>query len=436
MLAIAIGLSIEVMLGHMAIANAVLLDYESTREFGRAALPYFSVLLESRVSVAAMAGAMVFTWCLPWARVDAWVSWQPVLNAMCYAGAGCLAWLAGAALSPIGHGLLLAGATSGVGLLAIALVQLLDNDAILRHATLASVATWLLASRARGLVLGGAAAIYLLILRPALYEVLWFAALYEYIAVLALMAAAALFVLGLLRRGVESEGESGHDPAAWLHHEQTLESKDDPRAELVSALRQRFVDFGEWKPLWTYLMSLLYQNGASQEGMAYVCGPLRSSAVSSKAFRFLQRSNLRRLTRAAALATALRRMGSALADRPGHDQPLDEEAVREAAALFINSGTGVERLAIALTVAHCRQGLDLDSAIDHWFPLLNTPDPASIRFNLPWTSRSARLRDRQQRIHFVDEAVTMILGVSTIARDMNAPESLAALVGSPGTGSV
>lgn len=432
--ALAAGMVIEVLLNHLPIANAALLDYTSTREFGHAALPYFGALLDSRAAVAALGGAMVFAWNLPWNREDAWFAGQPMLNAVCYGATGCLAWLTGAALSQMGHGLLLAGATTGAGFLVIALVQVFGNEPVMRNATLSPVATWLTASRARGLVLGGAAAVYLMILRPALYEVLWFAALYEYIAVLALLVVALLFVMGLLRRDAVEPEAAEQGWSDWTHHRQTLESKDDPRTALAANIRQRFVDFGEWKPLWSYIMGLLYHGGASQERMCDVCRPLRASAVTVSPLRFLQRGNLRRLARAVALSSALRRTDSALAERHEPARPMIEADIRAAAEPFINTGASVERLAIALTVAHCQQGVDIERAVDRWFPLLDTPDPASVRFPLPWVSRAARLRDRHERVLLVDRATAMIFGSSTIARDMAAPESLAELVGAAGGG--
>ena len=432
--AFAVGMVIDVLLSHLPIANAVLLDYDSTRAFGHTALPYFGTLLDNSAAISALGGAMVFAWNLPWNREDAWFGWQPGLNAVCYGATGCLAWLTGAALSQLGHGLLLAGATTGAGFFVIALVQVFGNESVMRNATLAPVATWLTASRARGLVLGGAAAVYLMILRPALYEVLWFAALYEYIAVLALLVVALLFVMGLLRRDAVEPEAAEQGWSGWTHHEQTLESKDDPRTALAANMRQRFVDLGEWKPLWAYIMGLLYHGGASQERMCDVCRPLRASAVTASALRFLQRSNLRRLARTVALASALRRTDNALADRHEQARPMVEEDIRAAAEPFINTGAGVERLAIALTVAYCQQGVDIESAVERWFPLLDTPDPASVRFPLPWVSRAARLRDRHERVLLVDRAAAMIFGRSSIARDMAAPESLAELVGAAGGG--
>ena len=429
-LALVVGMIVDVILEHLPVVNAVLLDYESSREVGRSVLPYFSALLDGGYSLTAFGAALAFAWSLPRGREDAWcLPWQPVLNAVCYAVAGCLAWLVGAALSPLGHGMLLAGATVGAGMFALALVQILDYAVGMRNATLAPVVTWLMASPARGFVLGGAAAIYLMLLRPALYEVLWFAALYEYIALMAFLAMALLFVLGLLRRNVDAAETTDALWADWSHHRQTLESKEDPRAALTARMRRRFIDVGEWKPLWAYFMALLYRSGVSQEWMCHVCRPLRASVVTASRFPFLRRSAHRRMARAAALAEALRRTDSALMGDREPAPAVTDEDLRQAAAQFINTGAEVERLAIALIVAHCQRGRDLESAMDRWFGLLDTPDSGPFRFSLPRGPQAVRLRNRHERLQFVDGAAAMLFGSASPAPGPAAPETLAEPVG-------
>ena len=229
------------------------------------------------------------------------------------------------------------------------------------------------------MVLGAALAVYGLLLRPVLYETLWFAALYEYIALLAVLVLALLFVVDLLRR--DAAGPEAREPESteWARHRQVLESKDDPRSALASAMRRRFVDYGEWKPLWSYLMGLLYRNGASVEGMHAALRPLRAGAVSSAALRFLDRSALRRLGRAAALEEALRRADDVLPSTPSATPLVTEDGLRTAAAPFVETGADVERLVIALIVAHCQGGLDVQSAMDRWLHLLDAPQRASGR---------------------------------------------------------
>ena len=166
-------------------SNAALLDHESTRDVGRTAAAYFSVLFDARSTLSALGMALTFAWSLPWARNDGtYFRTRPMLNAVSYGAAGFLAWVAGATLSSMGHGFLLAGAALASGMLALALMQVLEYAPNSQNAVLGPITRWLIASRVRGVVLGGAVAVYGLLLRPVLYESLWFAALYEYIALL------------------------------------------------------------------------------------------------------------------------------------------------------------------------------------------------------------------------------------------------------------
>ena len=299
---------------------------------------------------------------------------------------------------------------------ALGLAQVFGYAAGSRSA-LAPMARWLAVSRLRGVVLGAALAVYGLLLRPVLYETLWFAALYEYIALLAVLVLALLFVVDLLRRDAADPEAREPESTEWARHRQVLESKDDPRSTLASSMRRRFVDYGEWKPLWSYLMGLLYRNGASVEGMHTALRPIRSAAFSSAALRFLDRSALRRLGRAAALEEALRRTESALASDQPATPSITEDGLRTAAAPFVETGADVELLVIALIVAHCQGGLDVQSAMDRWLHLLDAPQRRAGRSLLPWARADARLRARGERAQLVDNAATMLFGATPRAAD-------------------
>ena len=431
--ALAAGMTVWVFLNHLPVINAVLLDHESTRDIGRLVPAYFSALFDARTTVAALGAALSFAWSLPWASDDGRLfRVRPLLNAVCYSATGLLAWIAGSTLSPLGHGFVLAGAALASGMLVLALTQVLGYARDSRSAVLGPVARWLIASKVRGVVLGGAVAAYGLLLRPVLYETLWFAALYEYIALLAMLVIVLMFVMELLRQDAGAPDPQETEWSEWSHHQQTLESKADPRSDLTAAMRQRFVDLGDWKPVWSYLMVLLYRNGASQEWMRAVCRTLRASAVSSTTLPFLERSNLRRLGRASALAEALRRTDNALSVGPEPMQPVTDDELRMAAAQFVETGANVERLAVALIIAHCQQGRDLHASIDRWFPLLDAPDPSSGRFNLPWARSNSRLRHRHERVWLVDGAAAMVFGAASGKPDVPDPTALLELAGVSG----
>ncbi len=408
--ALAAGVSVWVVLDHLPALNAALVDNEATRSLGREVLPYLSAFFDVRIPAAALGAAMAFALTLPWSRDDrAFAPYQQLLNAVACSAAGFLVWVVGSTLSPAGHGFVLAGAAGAAGMFALGLSQVLGYAAGPQNA-LAPAARWLAASRLRGVVLGAAVAVYALMLRPVLYETLWFAALYEYIALLVVLLLALLFVVDLLRRDAAVPETREPESSEWTRHRQVLESKDDPRAALTAGMRRRFVDYGEWKPLWSYLMGLLYRNGASLEEMRAVLRPLRAVAVSSAALRFLERIALRRLGRAAALEDALRRTDEVLSSAQPVRQTVNEDDLHTAAAPFVETGADVERLAVALIVAHCGQGLDVQSAVDRWFFLLDAPDPASGAGWLPWVGAGDRLRDRQARVRFVDGAAATLFG--------------------------
>ena len=90
-------------------------------------------------------------------------------------------------------------------------------------------------------------------------------------------------------------------------------------------------------------------------------------------------------------------------------QTVTDDELRMAAAQFVETGANVERLAVALIIAHCQQGRDLHASIDRWFPLLDAPDPSTGRFTLPWARSNARLRHRHERVWLVDGAAAMVI---------------------------
>ena len=270
---------------------------------------------------------------------------------------------------------------------------------------MAFLSNWLLASGVRAFVLGASLAVYVLLLRPVLYEALWFAALYEYVALLSLLLLTSMYIMNQLRLDSNALEEAAPRSSGWSHHLQTLESKADPRSDLTSSLRDRFVDNGDWKPLATYLMSLLYRHGASLEAMRAVCRPLRTTASAS---RFLRRSPLKRLGRMTALDVAQSHAKKALANPTEALQPVEEEKLREAAEPFLEHGTDPERFAVALIAADCQRGADLQQAMDGWFSLLDTAAPRSGWSTLPWMRSDARLRGRQRRLDIVDDAAAFL----------------------------
>ena len=253
-------------------------------------------------------------------------------------------------------------------------------------------------------------------LRPELYEFLWLAALYEYTALLLLMLMVLMRVLNYMRVVYNATGPATPAWTDWSHHRQALEAKPDRRADLTAALRLRFVNHGEWKPLWAYLMALLYRSEASLDSMREVCRPLRNGAVTSSVWNVLGRRKRNRARRTAALEESLKSVEQALASPAAPLGAIHEDALRKAAVPYVESGTGRDALALALITAHCQRGDDVRQAVDRWFHLLDAPDPSPGWFSLPRLRSNAGQMDRGRRFHLVEGAISQLF-VDATSRD-------------------
>ncbi|MCY4583392.1 MAG: hypothetical protein OXE50_11440 [Chloroflexi bacterium] len=410
--AAALALVVGAGLAHLPAANAVLLERPGTRELGETVLPFLGGFYEARYSIAGLSFAAALVFFLSSALRGAFQRYQPLLSAVSCFALGCLTWLVASGLSPFGHGFTFAGAISASGLFALGLTRLARYATSSPNPAVADIAGWLLTSRVRGFVLGAAVAFYVLLLRPVVYQVLWFAPLYEYVALLVLLLAILMNVVNKLR--LVANAPQAADPAwaEWAHHRQVLESKPDPRAELTDELRQRFVYRGDWKPLWVYLFALLYRNGAPLDAMLAVCRSLRSAAAAPRAWDIFNRSR-RSSNRTAAIEHSLDTVGWGLASASSQIESIHEDHIREAAAPFLDRGTDPERLAVALIVAHCQRGDDVERAVDRWFSLLDTPDPARQWFVRPWDRSKTRPRTMLERFDLVNDAVASLFGEVT-----------------------
>ncbi len=385
-LAAALALVVGAGLAHLPVANAVLLDREGTRELGESFLPFLGGFYEARYSIALLSFTATAMLLLP--RVlegHSFLRYQPLLSAVSYFAVGCFTWLTASGLSAFGHGFTFGGAITAAGMFSLALTRLARYATASPHPAMADIAGWLAASQIRGFVAGAAVAFYVLLLRPVVYEVLWFAPLYEYTALLVLLLAVLMNVVNKLRLVADAPESVEPVWTDWSHHRQALESKPDPRAKLADALRQRFVNHGDWKPLWAYLFGLLYRSGASLDAMAAVCRSLRHGAVAPPVWDILGRSGIRS-KRLAALEHALDTAGWALSSPVPQLERVSEEDARRAAASFVDRGTDPEALAVALTVAQCQRGDEPEEAVVRWSSLLDTPNP--------FLERLTRLRGR------------------------------------------
>ena len=215
-------------------------------------------------------------------------------------------------------------------------------------------------------------------------------------------------VLNHLREEDKATGPEAPAWTDWYHHQQVLEAKPDSRAAFTAALRRRFVDHGEWKALWIYLMGLLYRSEASLDSMREVCRPLRNSTVTPWFWKVLGRRKRDQTIRAAALEESLTILEQSLASSAMPLAAIHEDALRKAAVPFIESETEHNALAVALISAHCQRGDELVQAVNRWFHLLEVPDASPGWFTLFTSQRlrpDARMADRGQRLRLVDDAI-------------------------------
>ena len=384
---------------------------------------HFSRVFDARYMVAGCMLALGFAAKVP--SVDEatpGTSYRGLLKAGAYAFAGYLAWLTATKLSPVGHGYALLGAAIAGGLFMAAAAMVVRGLISERVGVLSNVAGWLSQSTLRAFFLGVSIVLYGLLLRPLLYETLWFAPVYEWMVVLAF----ASVPLNRLRKGVREEvAPEGVRPAAWPNwsrHEQLSEERPDPRMEGLLLLQQRFINTGEWRRVWMYLVGLLLRNEVPVRNIPSVFEPLRRWLLDSSAARLRRpKEGAVRAGREAALEDTMTRMEEALSLPRTPSEKIDETRVRAAAAPFVDLGGGPEELAVTLTAAYWERGADPNSAAALWFPLMTLVDDpgfvagVGVRTQLRKVFRRVFRRgsprwDRIRRQRMVDGAVSHLFG--------------------------
>ena len=208
---------------------------------------YFGQLFEAKHLVAGFFLALGFARALPSAEEDGTgTEYRPLLKAGAYALSGYMAWLVAAKLAYLGHGYPLLGAAIAGGLFAAAAAMVVRSLVPGPGGILTDAARWLSQSTFRAFFLGASLVLYGLLLRPLLYEALWFAPVYEWLVVLAF----AFVPINRLRKGVRAEiAPEVALPASWpdwSRHYQVSEDRPDARMVGLVALQQGFVNTGEW----------------------------------------------------------------------------------------------------------------------------------------------------------------------------------------------
>ncbi len=382
---------------------------------------HFSRIFEVRHLVAGFFLALGFARGLPSAEGDgAGTEYRPMLKAGAYALSGYTAWLVAAKLAYLGHGYPLLGAAIAGGLFAAAAAMVVRSLVPSPGGVLTDAARWLSQSTFRAFFLGASLVLYGLLLRPLLYEALWFAPVYEWLVVLAF----AFVPINRLRKGVRAEiAPEAALPASWpdwSRHYQVSEKRPDARMVGLVALQQDFINTGEWEPVWHYLVGLLLRNGTAIESIPAVFAPMRRCYLASVTPSLQWRSekvNVKQ--REVALTDTMARAEAALALHSTSLETVDEAQLREVGTPFLDQGGGPEQLAVTLTVASWQRGSDLGSAAALWFPLMTLVDaPVSGRgfvAYLRWVfwrifRRGTPHWDRERRQRIVDEAASQLFG--------------------------
>ena len=413
--ALSVSLLVWALFVSLPLVSAPLLDNSLTANFGLSSMPYFAALYDIRFTFAAFVFAALLTLALPnplWTPAR----WQvrPMLAAIGFTASGCLLWVSGAAIVSVGHGFALFGAVLGAGLLSLGMAQMAAYAVNSPEPVVADAARWLLGSKLRGFLIGGALAFYGMLLRPLIYDALWFAEVYEWVAVLALAIWALLKIRGNLKTFVETSEASPSSWTGWNRHEQRFEERPDPRWNSMERWRQRFIDSGEWSSLWTYLMGLLCRNNASPQSVRDVFRPLREASHSTGSRLFRRGgANRDRRRREAALGRCLSNAEQALSVTNSTPDRIDESVVREKATPFVQSGEEPETMAANVIAAYLHRGADVNATIGLWYPLVNSGDLRGGWFEFPWVRRRRGRQAQDRRRRLVEGAISHLSGQST-----------------------
>ena len=415
--ALSTALVVWALLQFSPLISAPLLDNNATESLGETSLPYFATLFDVRLTLSAFAFVLALSLFLPdplWSPARLRI--RPLLTATGFTASACLLWLSLAPLSGQGHFFPLIGAVAGAGLLTLALTQAAAYLTDLPDPLVANTGRWLAESRSRGFVMGAAFAFYGMLLRPLMYETLWFAAVYEWVVVLAIAVWAMFKMRGSLRTFVEDTGSAPARWTGWRRHEQRFEDHPDPRRELVARWQRRFADSGDWTSLWTYLMGLLCHSNAPPERASAVIRPLREAAAPAPGRGFLRRSgdaDARR--REAGMDRSFRSAEQVLAGSAHLPTNIDASDLRETAGPYIENGDDPETMAARVISAYRRRGADTSQAIALWFPIVNVVERPRRWFEMPWQRRRARQRAQSRRRRLVEGAISHLSGEGSVA---------------------
>ena len=413
---IALGstLPLLALLNDLPAVNALMLDYVETEEIGRLYQPYIAAIHETRSLIAFLFFVVVLALALPqtaWRlpRSEA----RPLMVAVGFAFAGCLAWLLGLAMADLGYGYALGGSVAGAGFFSIAVTQMGLQFSGESDSVMADAIRWMAESKTRSFMPGAAIAIYALLLRPIIYDTLALAAVLEWLALLAAIVGAILRMRSRLQTDINVV-ETGAAPTVdWSRHQQHLETLPDPRAATVYNVRQAWIRVGDPSGLWTYLMGLLCREGASPDSVRHVMSPLRNSYAHSNA-------NDRYTSLSESFLAANQVMLESTNGADSYTGNLRE--LNERAADFVESGDDADAFAAYVIAAYALRGGNVGRAVSLCFHLTHDETVRHGEGSLLTRGRTRRrMHERRERLirtvleHLAGERDVLSLPIAVLA---------------------
>ncbi len=413
LIALGATLPLLALLSDAPVINALMLDYVETEEIGRLYQPYVAAIYETRSLIAFLFFIVALALTLPQAvwSLPRWEA-RPLVSAVGFAFAGCLAWLLGLAMADLGYGYALGGSVAGAGFFSVAITQMGLQFSGDSNSIVADSIRWMAESKTRSFMPGAAIAIYALLLRPIIYDTLALAAVLEWLALLAAIVGVILRMRSRLQTDINVV-ETGAAPTVdWSRHQQHLETLPDPRTATVYNVRQAWIQVGDPSGVWTYMMGLLCRGGAPPDSVRHVMSPLReSSARKSPKDRYdaLTESFAANRVTAGSTNTAENYTGSL-------------RELNELAADFVESGDDADVFAAYVTAAYSLRGGNVGRAVNLCFHL--THDETTRRgAGSPLTRGRTRRRmsERRERLiravleHLAGERDILALPIAVLA---------------------
>ena len=337
----------------------------------------------------------------------------PLLETVTLGAAAAAVWFVGAELSHLGRGYQLSGVMAAMGLAAVAIARLAPYGAQVPSRFLADTASWAARSNVRMFALGASLAYYGLFLRPALYQRLSFALMYEWIVV------CSIGVVLLLKTSKIVTGDLAvaAPPSAWPvweRHSQRIAQISDTYFSNIANRFRRYVRTGEWREVWAYVLAVLLRNDVTPQAASAVLAPIITHRNKKpgwlwwpgKAKAVRERWEL---ARAELIEEAINAMESLMRRPNGRLRPLQEAAVHDAASRFVQGADAIE-LSAMLTTSVWQQGARLHDATFAWYWLLLHEDRPRRLYHVGWLKNRLIQGNETRRRELVSQAVGRAFG--------------------------